>query len=181
MGEIPRSPEQDFLPLESVFALRALALGVVGRRAGKWLDAPKTSGFSMREATGDEIGSGTLERYLGVIAKRVDYDYWQMTIFFRETRLSEETLNSSVLVQNRFNWNRQGTCLGTKSISLINADLPESTERLDSKVVTASPIFAEDLPEIADELQEVSRSATGYSLRRFAFKIMNEADNRGEM
>jgi hypothetical protein len=176
MGEIIQSPEQDFLPIEQVFALRALALGVIGKQARRWLDRPKTSGFALYEATGDDMGSDTLERYLGVIAKKIDYDYWQMTISVRETRLSEQTSNSNVLIQNRFNWNKQGRCLGTRIMRSTHAFSEETTgEGVVSPSVVREhlswAILTEDIVDISEELIEVSQSVDTNHLRRFALNM----------
>ena len=173
-GEIVMSPEHDFLPIESVFALRALALGVVGKQARRWLDTPKTSGFALYEATGASMGSDRLERYLGVIAKRPAYDYWQMTISFRETRLSEQTRYSNVLVQNRFNWNRQGRCVGSRVVRSVYGAPVGFSDGEQALARTRDycwwPLDASDLVDITDELQLVSSSIDTGHLRQFALR-----------
>lgn len=182
MSEVITSHEQEFLPISEVFTLRALALGVVGKQSRRWLDKPKTSGFAMLETKGDAMGSGSLERYVGVIAKKLTYDYWQMTISFRETRLSEETRYSNVLIQNRFNWNKEGRCVGTRIFRATHAEVPEG-EASDSRSLIRSvhdrlwhPLHAEDVQDVREELLEVSKSIDTNRLRGHALRQL-EVEN----
>ena len=114
MSEYIIPPEEDFLPVQEVFSLRAIAMGVVAEQARRVVDRPKMTGYAIYESSTEGMGSGAVETYLGVIAKKLAYDYWQMTISFRSSILEDNFRYSNTLELNRFNWNQQGVCVGTK-------------------------------------------------------------------
>lgn len=161
MSEYIIPPEEDFLPVQEIFSLRAIAMGVVAEQARKIVDKPKMTGYAIYDSTTESIGSGAVETYLGVIAKKLTYDYWQMTISFRSSILEDNLRYSNTLEINRFNWNQQGACVGTKVftdnyypiVSSRQDDLSGVVDKVEPHVVSWwRPLDTADCDDITERM-----------------------------
>lgn len=170
MSENLNAPEQNFLPVREVFSLRAIAMGVVAEQARRIVDKPKMTGYAIYESSQQPMGSGATETYLGVIAQKLSYDYWQMTISFRSMMLDERLRYSNTLELNRFNWHQNGACVGTKI--LTDNYYPITDSRVDDGGVIDTvqphvsswwrPIDIGDCDDIAERMLHIN-NAVGLS------------------
>lgn len=116
MTEIISSPEQDFIPLKQVLALQSLAMGVFRERARREVSKQKMTGYVLFDKSEGDMGSGATDTYMGVISRKLKYDYWQFTVSFLTYVMREEVRYSNLREQYRFNWHANGMCVGTKIV-----------------------------------------------------------------
>lgn len=160
MSELYRSSEADFLPTQEVFSLRSIAMGVLSEQARRIVDKPKMTGFAVFESSPDDMESGSVDTYLGVIASKPAYDYWQLTISFRSMIFHEKLRYSNTLELNRFNWNQHGRCVGTKTFIDNYNPITSSREEEGAMIDTVDPYVTEwwrpldiaDCNDIADRM-----------------------------
>lgn len=119
MSEVITSPDQDFIPVDEVRAIQALAMGSLSKQARTRLDDEKMSGFVLYDnpVPSELIGTSAVDVFMGVVSRKMEYDYWQFTVSFLTMMNSDELRHSNTRELYRFNWNNQGRCVGTKILT----------------------------------------------------------------
>ena len=117
MSELLPLTGQEFIPVREVLSLQSLAMGVLSEQARRKIFRQKMTGYVLFENSGGAIGSNTVDTYMGVVARRPAVNYWQFTVSFLSMMNNEALRYSNTRELYRFNWNRQGHCVGTKILT----------------------------------------------------------------
>lgn len=156
---------QENIPINEILSLQSLAMGVIGEQARRLTSKDKMTGYVLFDNSRGAIGSGTIDTYMGVVARRPSINNWRLSISFLSMVNTHELRYSNTRELYRFDWNKAGKCLASK-LTIDNFNPVVSTTwdpqnvRIDTVEHTASsvwrPIDVEECDELANRMLETA-------------------------